>query len=61
VEELYSTRYQGDSFSLIIVGSGFHCLRGFFFFCFLFDNRPKAGMKKLALESFKMTQPEHIS
>jgi hypothetical protein len=32
VEELYGTRYQSDSFSLINVGSGFHCLRSFFFF-----------------------------
>ena len=31
VEELYGTRYQSDSFSFIIVGSGFHCLRSFFF------------------------------
>jgi len=34
VEELYGTRYQSGSFSLINVGSGFHCLRSFFsFFC----------------------------
>jgi len=26
VEELYGTRYQSGSFSLINVGSGFHCL-----------------------------------
>ena len=32
VEELYGTRYQSGSFSLIDVGSGFHCLRSFFFF-----------------------------
>jgi len=31
VEEFYGTRYQSDSFSLFIVGSGFHCLRSFFF------------------------------
>jgi hypothetical protein len=31
VEELYGTRYQGGSFFLIIVGSGFHCLHSFFF------------------------------
>jgi hypothetical protein len=30
VEELYGTRYQSGSFSLIDVGSGFHCLRSFF-------------------------------
>ena len=36
VEELYSTRYQSGSFSLINVGSGFHCLRSFFFFLFSF-------------------------
>ena len=30
VEELYGTRYQSGSFSLINVGSGFHCLRSFF-------------------------------
>jgi len=30
VEELYGTRYQRGSFSLINVGSGFHCLRSFF-------------------------------
>jgi len=32
VEELYGTRYQSGPFSLINVGSGFHCLRSFFFF-----------------------------
>ena len=32
VEELYGTRYQSGSFSLINVGSVFHCLRSFFFF-----------------------------
>jgi hypothetical protein len=32
VEELYGTRYQSGSFSLFNVGSGFHCLRSFFFF-----------------------------
>jgi hypothetical protein len=31
VEELYGTRYQSGSFSLINVGSGFHCLRSFIF------------------------------
>ena len=31
VEELYGTRYQSGSFSLIYVGSGFYCLRSFFF------------------------------
>jgi len=30
VEELYGTRYQSGSFSLINVGSGFHCLHSFF-------------------------------
>ena len=30
MEELYGTRYQSGSFSLINVGSGFHCLRSFF-------------------------------
>jgi len=35
VEELYGTRYQSGSFSLINVGSGLHCLRSFFFFFFL--------------------------
>jgi hypothetical protein len=34
VEELYGTRYQSGSFSLINVGSGFHCLRSFFSFLF---------------------------
>jgi len=29
VEEFYSTQYQSGSFSLINVGSGFHCLRSF--------------------------------
>ena len=29
VEELYGTRYQSGSFSLINVGSDFHCLRSF--------------------------------
>jgi hypothetical protein len=32
VEELYGTRYQSGTFSLIYVGSGFHCLRSFFIF-----------------------------
>jgi len=37
VEELYGTRYQSGSFSLINVGSGFHCPRIFLFlFPFLF-------------------------
>jgi hypothetical protein len=31
VEELYGTRYQSGSFSLIYVGSGSHCLRSFSF------------------------------
>ena len=30
VEELYGTRYQSGSYSLINVGSGFHCLHSFF-------------------------------
>jgi len=34
VEELYNTRYQSSSFSLINVGSGFHCMRSFLFFLF---------------------------
>ena len=38
VEELYCTRYQSGSFSLINVGSGFHCLRGFSFLFFLCDS-----------------------
>jgi len=29
LEEIYGTRYQSGSFSLINVGSGFHCLRSF--------------------------------
>ena len=32
VEELYGTRYQSGSFFLSNVGSGFHCLRSFYFF-----------------------------
>ena len=39
VEELYGTRYQSGSFSLINAGSGFHCLRSFFFF-FSYKIRP---------------------
>jgi hypothetical protein len=35
VKELYSTRYQSGSFSLINVGSSFHCLRSFIFFSLL--------------------------
>jgi len=31
VEELYDTGHQSGSFSLINVGSGFHCLRSFFY------------------------------
>jgi hypothetical protein len=34
LEELYGTRYQSGSFSLINVGSGFHCLRNFSFLFF---------------------------
>jgi hypothetical protein len=34
VEELYGTRYQCGSFSLVYVGSGSHCLRSFSFFLF---------------------------
>jgi hypothetical protein len=37
VEELYGTWYQSGSFSLLNVVSGFHCLRSFFFFLFLFS------------------------
>jgi len=36
VEELYGTRYRSGSFSLIYVGSGFHCMRSFFLFFFFF-------------------------
>jgi len=39
VEELYGTRYQNVSFSLINVGSGFHCLRRFFPFDILVSHR----------------------
>jgi len=42
VEELYSTRIQSGSFSLINVGSGFHCLRSPFFFLFLFSTCMKS-------------------
>ena len=35
VEELYGTWYQSASFSLINVGSGFYCLRSFFFLSFI--------------------------
>jgi len=34
VEELYGTRYQSGSFSLINVWSGFHCLLSFSFLFF---------------------------
>jgi len=34
--ELYGTRYQSGSFSLINVGSGFHCLQSYSLFSFLF-------------------------
>jgi len=34
VEELYGTQYQSGSFSLINVGSGFHCLHSISFFSF---------------------------
>jgi hypothetical protein len=37
VKELYGTWYQSGSFSLIYVGSGFHCLRNFSF-TFLFKS-----------------------
>jgi len=36
MEELYGTRYRSNYFSLINVGSGFHCLRSFFFSFFFF-------------------------
>ena len=34
VKEFYGTRYHSGSFCLVNVGSGFHCLRNFFFFLF---------------------------
>ena len=43
VEEIYGTRYQSGSFSLLSVGSGFHCLRGFSLFLFL----PYLGLEAL--------------
>jgi len=39
VEKLYGTQYQSGSFSLIDVGSAFHCLRSFSFFSFLFVHK----------------------
>ena len=38
VEELYGTRYQSGSFSLIDVGSGFHRLRSFFLLFLFFQS-----------------------
>ena len=38
VEELYGTRYQCGSFSLINVGSGFDCLRSSFYFLLSFSS-----------------------
>ena len=35
VKEFYGTRYHSGSFCLVNVGSGFHCLRNFFFFSYL--------------------------
>jgi hypothetical protein len=46
VEELYGTQYQSGSFSLINVGSGFHCLRSFFFFLFLAGSIGSAILNK---------------
>jgi hypothetical protein len=55
VDELYGARYQvtmvtmggdfqpGDSFSLINVGSGFHCLRRFSFFMWVDLSHPIVG------------------
>jgi len=40
-EELYGTRYQSGSFSLIYVGTGFHCLCSYLSF-FLFRGAPES-------------------
>jgi hypothetical protein len=51
VEEFYGTRYQSDSFSLIDVGSEFHCLRSFFFFLnFRARASPKTAPPKNKME-----------
>ena len=50
VEELYGTRYQSGSFSLINVGSGFHCLRTFFFFLFFFSEDYNCIKPSMAFE-----------
>jgi len=54
VEELYGTLYQSGSFSLIIVGSGFNCLRSFLFF-FLFSGAKSLASKSVE-EKCKITQ-----
>jgi hypothetical protein len=40
VEELYGIQYQSGSFSLIYVGSGFHCLRSYLFFSMIYASPP---------------------
>jgi len=47
MEELYGTRYQSGSFSLINVGSGIHCLRSFSFLFYA-----KRGLHRCGPECF---------
>jgi hypothetical protein len=53
VEELYGTRYQSGSFSLIKVGNGFHCLRNFSFLFFSFDTPNAVKRKNITLTDDK--------
>ena len=47
VEELYGTRYQSDSFSLINVGSSSHCLRCIFSFSCSKPDKPEEAYCRL--------------
>ena len=53
MKDFYRTRYQSGSFCLINVGSGFHCLRSFFIYLFLFRYKKEAD--KILPENGNMT------
>jgi hypothetical protein len=57
VEELYGTRYQSGSFSLINVGSGFHCLRSFSFL--LYSSRRRRRRRRSEHWFFTSTLPNY--
>ena len=60
VEELYGTWYQSGSFSLINVGSGFHCLRSFFLFLSFFIFSFSALFVHTQRASFKTVYVPHL-